>query len=48
MPGKKAPSTDLSTPTAVEKSQKVYDRIASGKTKDATAELNTAHGRTRR
>lgn len=43
--GKKSPATDLSTPTAVAKSQKVYDRIVSGKTTNAKAELDQAHGR---
>ncbi|MEV7519413.1 hypothetical protein [Streptomyces sp. NPDC091371] len=38
-------SSDLSSPQAVAKSQKVYDRIVSGKCKDASAELNAAHGR---
>lgn len=42
--GKKNES-DLTSPDAVAESQKVYDRIASGKCKDAKAELDTAHGR---
>lgn len=43
--GKKTPAGDLTTPDAVAKSQKVYDRITSGQCKDATAELDKAHGR---
>ncbi|WP_393098615.1 hypothetical protein [Streptomyces sp. LN325] len=44
--GKKSQqSSDLTTPESVKKSQAVYDRITSGKCKDATAELDTAHGR---
>lgn len=38
-------SSDLTTPAAVKRSQKVYDRITSGKAKNATAELDSAHGR---
>ncbi|MCX5013510.1 hypothetical protein OG765_21305 [Streptomyces sp. NBC_00555] len=38
-------SSDLSSPSSVAKSQKVYDRITSGKCKDARTELNAAHGR---
>ncbi|WP_406387053.1 hypothetical protein [Streptomyces sp. NBC_00211] len=47
--GKKSQSkpADLTSPAAVAKSQKVYDRIASGKSKDAAAELNAAHKRNR-
>ncbi|MEV3993217.1 hypothetical protein AB0J57_30360 [Streptomyces sp. NPDC049837] len=45
--GKKSPqqSSDLTTPAAVKRSQKVYDRITSGKAKNAAAELDDAHGR---
>lgn len=43
--GKKPASTDLTTPTAVAKSQKVYDRITAGKTSDAAAELAKTHSR---
>ncbi|MCX5608256.1 hypothetical protein OHB39_11855 [Streptomyces sp. NBC_00047] len=47
--GKKSQSkpADLTSPAAVAKSQKVYDRIASGKCKDATTELDAAHKRKR-
>ncbi|WP_181007461.1 hypothetical protein [Streptomyces sp. SM1] len=38
-------STDLTSPESVKKSQTVYDRIVSGECKDATAELDAAHGR---
>lgn len=44
--GKKSQqSSDLTSPEAVKKSQAVYDRIASGKCKDANAELDATHGR---
>lgn len=43
--GKKTPTNDLTTPASVAKSQKVYDRITSGKTTDAKAELDKTHGR---
>ena len=43
--GKKTPAGDLSTPENVAKGQKVYDRIASGKTKDAEKELDKTYGR---
>jgi hypothetical protein len=43
--GKKTPAGDLTTPEGVAKSQKVYDRIASGKTANAKAELDKTHGR---
>lgn len=43
--GKKTPAGDLTTPEGVAKSQKVYDRITSGKTTDAKAELDKTHGR---
>ncbi|MFG3510230.1 hypothetical protein ACGF5F_32560 [Streptomyces sp. NPDC047821] len=36
---------DLTTSEAVAKSQKVYDRINSGKAKNAAAELDKAHGK---
>ncbi|MEU9236843.1 hypothetical protein [Streptomyces subrutilus] len=39
-------SSDLTSPEAVAKSQKVYDRITSGKTTNAAAELDAVHGRT--
>ena len=42
--GKSKQTTDLTTPDAVAKSQKVYDRMTSGKTKDVTAELDAVHG----
>ena len=42
MPGKKQ-TTDLTTPDAVAKSQKVYTGIVTGKVKDATGELKKAH-----
>ncbi|GGU68925.1 hypothetical protein [Streptomyces lavendofoliae] len=38
-------SSDLTSPAAVKRSQKAYDRIASGKTRNAAAELDAAHGR---
>ncbi|WP_405959199.1 hypothetical protein OG239_21670 [Streptomyces sp. NBC_00868] len=38
-------SSDLTSPSSVAKSQKVYDRITSGKCKDARTELNATHGR---
>ncbi|MGW1722336.1 hypothetical protein ACWCQK_05270 [Streptomyces sp. NPDC002306] len=38
-------STDLTSPKAVKKSQRVYDRIASGKCRDVAAELDATHGR---
>jgi hypothetical protein len=47
MSNKKTPTGDLTTPDGVAKSQKVYDRITSGKTTDAKAELDKAHGRTK-
>ncbi|MFD9503925.1 hypothetical protein [Streptomyces sp. NPDC060035] len=37
-------STDLTTPKAVARSQKVYDRIVAGKCKNAAAELDATHG----
>lgn len=37
--------TDLTSPESVAASQQVYDRIVSGQTDDATAELNAIHGR---
>jgi hypothetical protein len=43
--GKETPVGDLTTPAAVAKSQKVYDRITSGKTANAKAELDKTHGR---
>ncbi|MBB1245794.1 hypothetical protein GL263_19865 [Streptomyces durbertensis] len=36
--------TDLTTPDAVARSQRIYDRIESGECEDAIAELNAAHG----
>ncbi|WP_327285468.1 hypothetical protein [Streptomyces sp. NBC_01205] len=47
--GKKSQSkpVDLTSSEAVAKSQKVYDRITSGKCKDAAAELDAAHKRKR-
>ncbi|MEV5782235.1 hypothetical protein AB0L42_14655 [Streptomyces sp. NPDC052287] len=43
--GKKSQqSPDLTTPESVEKSQKVYDRIAAGTCKDAKTELDSTHG----
>lgn len=45
MSNKKTPAGDLTTPDGVAKSQKVYDRITSGKTANAKAELDKAHGR---
>lgn len=39
-------TTDLTRPENVRKGREVYDRIASGKCKDAAAELNAAYGRT--
>ncbi|MCX5607193.1 hypothetical protein OHB39_06295 [Streptomyces sp. NBC_00047] len=43
--GKKSQSqsSDLTSPAAVKASQKVYDRITSGKCKDAKAELDATH-----
>ncbi|MFD3698513.1 hypothetical protein ACFWUZ_20580 [Streptomyces sp. NPDC058646] len=41
--GKKSETTDLTTPEAVKASQKVYDRITSGKCTDAKAELDATH-----
>ncbi|MEV7695299.1 hypothetical protein AB0O62_02045 [Streptomyces sp. NPDC086779] len=41
----KSTSTDLTTPKAVARSQKVYERIASGKCKNAVAELDATHGK---
>ncbi|MGW3026344.1 hypothetical protein [Streptomyces sp. NPDC001221] len=38
-------SSDLTSAKSVQKSQKVYDRITSGKCKDAKSELDTVHGR---
>ncbi|MET9416104.1 hypothetical protein ABZY03_18350 [Streptomyces klenkii] len=35
----------LTTPEAVARGQKVYDRIVTGKCKDVRAELDAAHGR---
>ena len=45
MLGKKSQSKplDLTSPEAVARSQKVYERIVSGKCKDVTAELDAAH-----
>ncbi|WP_203689827.1 hypothetical protein [Streptomyces sp. SID12488] len=40
------PTTDLTSPEAVQAGQEVYDRITSGECKDAVADLNEAHGRT--
>ncbi|MFF4830317.1 hypothetical protein [Streptomyces sp. NPDC001315] len=37
--------SDLTAPANVAKGQQVYDRITSGKCKNATAELNAAYGR---
>jgi hypothetical protein len=45
--GKKSPSNDLTSAEAVAKSQKVYDRVSSGKAKNATNELNKTHGKTK-
>ncbi|WP_194960497.1 hypothetical protein [Streptomyces sp. NRRL B-1677] len=39
---------DLTTPEAVARGQKVYDRIVAGKCKDVHAELDAAHGRDRK
>ncbi|MET9418090.1 hypothetical protein ABZY03_28655 [Streptomyces klenkii] len=41
-------SEDLTTPEAVVRGQKVYDRIVAGQCKDVVAELDAAHGRDRR
>ncbi|WKK21661.1 hypothetical protein QZH56_22750 [Streptomyces olivoreticuli] len=38
---------DLTTPEAVARGQKVYDRIVAGKCKDVRAELDAVHGRDR-
>ncbi|MDN3293503.1 hypothetical protein QWM81_05500 [Streptomyces ficellus] len=38
-------SSDLTSTAGVKRSQKVYDRITSGKSKNAAAELDAAHGR---
>ncbi|MGW6938271.1 hypothetical protein ACWGF3_04505 [Streptomyces xanthophaeus] len=38
-------SSELTSPSAVAKSQKVYDRIISGKCTNAAAELDATHGR---
>lgn len=35
---------NLTTPDNVNKSQQVYDLVASGTCKDATAELDATHG----
>ncbi|WP_412077770.1 hypothetical protein ACLF6K_26060 [Streptomyces xanthophaeus] len=44
--GKKSSSSSgLTSPSSVAKSQKVYDRITSGKCKNASAELDATHGR---
>ncbi len=37
--------TDLTSPKAVAKSQKVYDGITSGKVTNVTAALNKTHGK---
>ncbi|MET7940657.1 hypothetical protein [Streptomyces sp. NPDC005302] len=46
MSGKKSQSEnpDLTTPEAVARGQKVYDRIASGQCKDVRSELDAAYG----
>ncbi|WP_203622062.1 hypothetical protein [Streptomyces sp. SID8499] len=47
MLGKKTQqTTDLTRPENVRKGREVYDRITSGKCKDAAAELDAAYGRT--
>ncbi|MBB5117805.1 hypothetical protein [Streptomyces eurocidicus] len=38
---------DLTTPEAVDRGQRVYDRIVAGKCKDVVAELDAVHGRGR-